>query len=194
MQNDLDEMINECKSSEERAKKAMVDAARLADELRAHAEVAANAEKSKKSMEAQMKEMQARLDEAEKDSIKGGKKYITKLEGKCKDLEHELENEIRKGAEHARSSKKAERKIKELQFQAEEEKKNFDRMHELVDQLQNKLATYRKQLEDSEEIASMNLTKFKKAQQELEDADDKVRAAEQQVQKLRAKIRSGTPV
>lgn len=31
---DLDEMLNEAKSSEEKAKKAMVDAARLADELR----------------------------------------------------------------------------------------------------------------------------------------------------------------
>ncbi|XP_022644833.1 myosin heavy chain, muscle-like isoform X2 [Varroa destructor] len=194
LQNDLDEMINECKASEERAKKAMVDAARLADELRAHADVATNAEKSKKTMEAQMKDMQARLEEAEKDSIKGGRKYIVKLESKCKDLEHELENEIRKGAEHARSSKKAERRIKELQFQAEEEKKNFDRMHELVDQLQNKVSTYRKQLEDSEEIASMNLAKFKKAQQELEDADERVRSAEQQIQKLRSKIRSGTPL
>merc|ERR1712242_673126 len=37
---DLDEMASECGLSEEKAKKAMVDAARLADELRQEQEVA----------------------------------------------------------------------------------------------------------------------------------------------------------
>ena len=35
MQADLDNMLASCKNSEEKAKKAMVDAGRLADELRA---------------------------------------------------------------------------------------------------------------------------------------------------------------
>merc|ERR1719435_208486 len=48
---DLDEMLNEAKNSEEKAKKAMVDAARLADELRAEQEHAQAQEKMKKSLE-----------------------------------------------------------------------------------------------------------------------------------------------
>ena len=35
LQSDLDEMLNKAKNSEEKAKKTMVDASRLADELRA---------------------------------------------------------------------------------------------------------------------------------------------------------------
>lgn len=43
----------------------MVDAARLADELRVEQEFAQSQEKAKKAIEAQMKELQARLEVAE---------------------------------------------------------------------------------------------------------------------------------
>lgn len=81
-QADLDEMLNEAKNSEEKAKKAMVDAARLADELRSEQEHALQQEKMRKAMEQQMKDLQARLDEAEAAALKGGKKIIQKLEQK----------------------------------------------------------------------------------------------------------------
>merc|ERR1712079_143184 len=42
MQADLDNMLASCKNSEEKAKKAMVDAGRLADELRAEQDHAAS--------------------------------------------------------------------------------------------------------------------------------------------------------
>merc|ERR1712061_894664 len=45
---DLDEMTNEAKMSEDKAARAMVDAARLADELRCEQELAMNLEKDKK--------------------------------------------------------------------------------------------------------------------------------------------------
>lgn len=75
-------MLNEAKNSEEKAKKAMVDAARLADELRSEQEHALQQEKMRKAMEQQMKDLQARLDEAEAAALKGGKKIIQKLEQK----------------------------------------------------------------------------------------------------------------
>merc|ERR1712107_476903 len=49
LQAEIDDMLHRAKSSEENAKKAMVDAARLADELRAeqdHVSVQANAKRS----------------------------------------------------------------------------------------------------------------------------------------------------
>merc|ERR1712107_754600 len=53
---DLDEMTNEAKMSEDKAARAMVDAARLADELRCEQELAMNLEKDKKLLEAQCKD------------------------------------------------------------------------------------------------------------------------------------------
>merc|ERR1711936_594986 len=81
---------------------------------------------------------------------------------------------------------RADRKIKELQFTQEEEQKNFERMTELVDKLQNKTRTYKKQIEDAEEIAALNLAKFRKAQQQLEEAEDRSHSAENQIGRLRA--------
>merc|ERR1739838_381574 len=55
---DLDEMANEASLSEDKAKKAMVDAARLAEELRGEQDLAAGFEKDRKLLECQVKDMQ----------------------------------------------------------------------------------------------------------------------------------------
>ena len=44
--------------------------------------------------------------------------------------------------------------------------------------LQGKIKTYKKQIEDAEEIAALNLAKFRKAQQELEETEERARLAE----------------
>ena len=44
---------------------------------------------------------------------------------------------------------------------------------------------YNKQIEEAEEIATLNLAKFRKAQQELEEAEERSRLAEEQIEGLR---------
>ncbi len=56
-------MANETYISEDRAKKAMVDAARLADELRGEQDIAQAYEKEQKLLECQIKDIQQRLDD-----------------------------------------------------------------------------------------------------------------------------------
>merc|ERR1711970_1113761 len=87
MHADLDEMLSEARNSEEKAKKAMVDAARLADELRAEQEHAQNQEKMRKGLEVQVKELEIRLEEVESNAIKTTRKTIAKLEGRVRELE-----------------------------------------------------------------------------------------------------------
>ena len=58
---------------------------------------------------------------------------------------------------------------------------NHERMQELVDKLQNKVKSYKKQIEEAEEIAALNLAKFRKAQQELEETEERARLAEAQI-------------
>ncbi|XP_059351921.1 myosin heavy chain, muscle-like isoform X8 [Daphnia carinata] len=189
---DLDDMINETKNSEEKAKKAMVDAARLADELRAEQDHAQAQEKQRKALEVQVKELQVRLDESENNAAKGGKKAIQKLEERVRGLEQELDGEQRRHADAQKNLRKSERRIKELTFQSEEDRKNHERMQDLVDKLQQKIKTYKRQIEEAEEIAALNLAKFRKAQQELEEADERAELADQAVSKLRAKGRGGS--
>ena len=67
----LEEMMGEAKMSEDKAQRTMMDAARLADELRAEQEVSMALERDKKLLEAQAKDAQARVDEAETSALKG---------------------------------------------------------------------------------------------------------------------------
>ncbi|XP_066140624.1 myosin heavy chain, muscle isoform X22 [Euwallacea fornicatus] len=192
LHSDLDELLNEAKNSEEKAKKAMVDAARLADELRAEQDHAQTQEKLRKALETQIKDLQVRLDEAEANALKGGKKAIAKLEQRVRELENELDGEQRRHADAQKNLRKSERRIKELSFQAEEDRKNHERMQDLVDKLQQKIKTYKRQIEEAEEIAALNLAKFRKAQQELEEAEERADLAEQAIAKFRAKGRAGS--
>merc|ERR1712007_99363 len=79
--------------------------------------------------------------------------------------------------EMMKGNQRAERKVKELQFAQDEDKKNQDRMSELANKLQAKIKTYNQQIEEAEEIAALNLAKFRKAQQELEEAEERSKMA-----------------
>merc|ERR1711897_76406 len=121
---DLDEMTGEAHMSEEKAQRAMVDAARLADELRAEQETAMMLERDRKLMEAQVKDMQAKVDEAEQNALKGGKKAMAKMESRIRELESEMDAESRRMGDAQKNLRKSERTIKELTFASDEDKKN----------------------------------------------------------------------
>merc|ERR1712190_118246 len=178
MQAEIDDMLHQAKNSEEKAKKAMVDAARLADELRAEQDHVSVLSKTKRSLETQMAEMENRLADANESAMRGGKNTMAKLESRIRELEIELGNVQTHTGDNMKGHQKAERKIKELQFQNDEDKKNQDRMSELASKLQQKIKTYKKQIEEAEEIAALNLAKFRKAQQELEETEDRAKLAE----------------
>merc|ERR1711890_183487 len=109
-----------------------------------------------------------RLAEANEVATKGGRNAMAKLESRIRELEIELGTVQSKTSETYKAFQKAERRIKELQFQTDEDHKNQDRMSELANKLQAKIKTYKKQIEEAEELAALNLAKFRKAQQELE--------------------------
>merc|ERR1711862_196835 len=187
---DLDETSAEARLCEDKASKAMVDAARLADELRAEQENAQNYEKNRRLGEAQVKDMHARLDESETTALKGGKKAMNKLESRIRELESELEAENRRLADGQKNLRRSERRIKELTFASDEDRKNHERMQSLVDALQAKIKSFKKQIEEAEEIAAMNLAKFRKVQGNLSDASERADLNEQALAKTRARGRS----
>ncbi|ROT74108.1 myosin heavy chain type 6a [Penaeus vannamei] len=113
----------------------MVDAARLADELRAEQEHAQTQEKMRKGLELSVKELQTRLEEFEATAHKTAEKPFSKLEARIRDLETQLDDEARRHADAQKNLRKCERRIKELSFQSEEDKKNHERMQDLVDKL-----------------------------------------------------------
>merc|ERR1712088_704411 len=112
MQAEIDDMLHQAKSSEEKAKKAMVDAARLADELRAEQDHVSVLSKTKRSLETQMAEMENRLADANESAMRGGKNAMAKLESRIRELEIELGNVQTHTGDNMKGHQKAERKIK----------------------------------------------------------------------------------
>jgi len=186
MQAEIDDMLHQAKGSEEKAKKAMVDAARLADELRAEQDHVGAQTNAKRALETQLGEIENRLAEATDAAMRGGRAAMSKLEAKVRELEVELGACQSRTSENAKLTQKSERKIKEMQFSNEEDRKNQDRMSDLASKLQAKIKTYKKQIEEAEEIAALNLAKFRKAQQELEESEERARLAEGQLSTVRA--------
>merc|ERR1719474_2226143 len=128
----------ECKSAEQKAKRAITDAAMMAEELKKEQDQSSHLERMKKNMESTVKDMQQRLDDAEQVALKGGQKQAQKLEHRIRELENELDSEQRRTAESVKATRKLERVVKEVSYQGAEDKKNLTRIRDLVGKLQVK--------------------------------------------------------
>merc|ERR1712226_820235 len=190
MSHDLDEMTAEAGMSDDKAQRAMVDAARLADELRQEQELAMALERDKKLLEAQVKDAQNRCDEAEQNALKGGKKAMAKMETRIRELESEMDAETRRCSDAQKNLRRSERTIKEYTYQMDEDRKNHERMQSLIDQLQGKIKSYKKQIEEAEEIAALNLAKYRQVQTNLTGSNERADLSEQALAKSRARARS----
>merc|ERR1711973_891505 len=178
LQAEIDDMLGQAKNSEEKSKRAMVDAARLADELRSEQDHATAESRGKRALDTQINELENRIADAEAAAMKAGKAAMSKLEMRLSSVQTQTQ-------ESYKGFQRAERRVKELQFQQDEDRKNNDRMGELATRLQSKVKTYKQQIEEAEEIAALNLAKFRKAQQELEETDERAKLAEQSMGVLR---------
>merc|ERR1712088_764118 len=148
IQAEIDAMLQAAKNAEEKSKKAMMDAARLADELRAEQEHVSSLSTGKNSLSNALGELEGRLADSENAALKGGKAAMSKMEGKIRELEAELAATQSRSGEAMKAFQRAERKAKELNFAQTEDKKNQDRMSELASKLQMKL-------EETEERAKL---------------------------------------
>merc|ERR1711902_181174 len=132
---------------------------------------------TKKTLENQLGEMEGRLADAEGRAMKEGKNALSKLELRIRELETELGSTQTQTVESVKAFQRSDRKVKELKFAQDEDKKNQDRMSDLANKLQQKIKTYKQQIEEAEEIAALNLAKYRKGQQELEETEERAKLA-----------------
>ncbi|KAL7372784.1 hypothetical protein ABVT39_022455 [Epinephelus coioides] len=189
LQSEVEDAVQEARNAEEKAKKAITDAAMMAEELKKEQDTSSHLERMKKNLEVSVKDLQHRLDEAENLALKGGKKQLQKLETRVRELEGEVEMEQKRAADTVKGIRKYERRVKELTYQTEEDKKTILRLQDLVDKLQLKVKAYKRQNEEAEEQANTHLAKLRKVQHELEEAQERADIAESQVNKMRTKSR-----
>merc|ERR1712183_254697 len=135
----MGESILRLRTQEETLMKAMNDAGRLADELRAEQEHSSMIEGLRKGLECQVRDLQTSLEEAEAIALRSGKKLVAKMETRIRDLENDLNTESKRHSETMNNAIRHERQAKELELQTEEDQKNMKRLQEMVEKLSNKV-------------------------------------------------------
>merc|ERR1711936_1509694 len=110
LQAEIDDALQAAKNSEDKSKRAMVDAARLADELRAEQDHVQAESRAKRSLDTQLGELENRLADAEAAAAKGGKSAMAKLEMKIRELEIELGSVQTRTADSYKAFQRAERR------------------------------------------------------------------------------------
>ena len=111
-------------------------------------------------------------------------KYLSimdKLVMRIRELEMELGAAKSRTSQNSRAFERANRRAKELQFQQDENQKNQNQMNDFVNKLQENLKTYKYQIEEAEEIAALNLAKYRKVQQQLEETEERAKLAGSQL-------------
>ena len=142
-------------------------------------EKASLAERRANALQAEVEEARSLLDSVERGKMQ--------TEAELSEARAAI-NEMTSINSRAASNKRAvesERRVKELSFQMEEDKKNQKQMSELATKLQVKIKNCKKQIEEAEEIAALNFAKFRKAQQELEETEERANMAEAQLSTVR---------
>ena len=115
------------------------------------------------------------------------------METRIRELESEIDAENRRQADAQKNLRKSERRVKELTYTQDEDRKNNERMQALIDQLQGKIKSYKKQIEEAEEIAALNLAKYRQVQNNLAASTEQADLTEQAVAKARARSASVAP-
>uniref|UniRef100_A0A4W5QCC5 Myosin heavy chain 7 n=1 Tax=Hucho hucho TaxID=62062 RepID=A0A4W5QCC5_9TELE len=187
LQTEVEEAVQECRNAEEKAKKAITDAAMMAEELKKEQDTSSHLERMKKNMEQTIKDLQHRLDEAEQIAMKGGKKQVQKLENRT--------DEDRKNMTRLQDLvDKLQLKVKAYKRSAEEavsvDLPIILGIFCLYDSIGLCFCCDACCVSVSqEEQANNHLGKFRKIQHELDEAEERADIAESQVNKLRAKSR-----
>merc|ERR1711976_513652 len=113
-------------------------------------------------------------------------------ETRIRELESELDAENRRLGDASKNLRKSERRVKELTYTIDEDKKNHERIQALIDQLQGKIKSYKKQIEEAEEIAALNLAKYRQTSTVLMSSQENADTAEQSLAKMQTRARSAS--
>lgn len=187
---DYDEITKELRISDERYQRVQAEIKHTVEILHEEQERVVKIETIKKSLEIEVKNLSVRLEEVEANAIVGGKRIISKLEARIRDMECELDEEKRRHAETIKILRKKERTVKEVMIQCEEDQKNIALLQESLDKTCQKVMIYKKQVHEQEGMSQQSVTRVRRFQRELEAAEDRADSAESNLSLIRAKHRT----
>lgn len=190
LQSDYEEVHKELRNVDEKYNRTIIELKSTKDLLVEEQERIVKIESIKKSLEMEVHNLQVRIEEVEANALAGGRRVISKLEARIKDIEIEFEEEKRRHSETQKIYRRKELRLRELILQVEEDQKTISMLNDSVEKLSEKVKMYKRQLDEQEGMSQQNLSRVRRFQRELEAAEDRADAAESNLSMIRAKHRS----
>ncbi|GIX77020.1 paramyosin, long form [Caerostris extrusa] len=190
LHSDYEEISKELRVSDERYNRVIVELKSTKDILIEEQERSIKMESIKKSLEVEVRNLQIRIEEVETNALAGGRRVVSKLEARIRDIEIELDEEKKRHAESIKIMRKKEHRVKELLLQTEEDHKTITMLNDAVEKLTEKVKVYKRQLTEQEGMTAQNLTRVRRFQRELEAAEDRAEQAESNLTFVRSRHRT----
>ncbi|KAJ3605539.1 hypothetical protein NHX12_027584 [Muraenolepis orangiensis] len=164
IQGEVDDIVQEARNAEDKAKKAITDAAMMAEELKKEQDTSSHLERMKKNLEVTVKDLQHRLDEAENLAMKGGKKQLQKLETRTE--------------EDKKNGCRLQDLVDKLQLKVKAYKRQSEEAEEQANSYLSKCRKVQHELEEAEERADIAETQVNKLRAKSRDGGKGKEAAE----------------
>uniref|UniRef100_A0A665X8V9 Myosin-9 n=1 Tax=Echeneis naucrates TaxID=173247 RepID=A0A665X8V9_ECHNA len=148
-------------------------------------------EGARSQLDRQNKELKLKLQELEGTIKSKYKSSITILEAKIAQLEEQLDIESKERQQASRLARRAEKKLKEVLLQVDDERRNTEQFKDQADKTNNRMRQLKRQLEEAEEELTRANAYRRKLQRELDDAAESADAMNREVSSLKSKLRRG---
>ncbi|XP_053219828.1 myosin-10-like isoform X3 [Podarcis raffonei] len=189
LEEELDEEQSNMELMNDRYRKLSMQVETLTTELAAERSFSQKAENARQQLERQNKDLRAKLGEMDSSVKSKYKMAIATLESKVAQLEEQLEQESRERILSGKLVRRAEKKLKEVILQVDEERRNADQYKDQVEKSHLRLKQLKRQLEEAEEEASRANASRRRMQRELEDVTESAESMNREVTSLRNRLR-----
>eukprot|EP00069_Balaena_mysticetus_P008712 bmy_01175T0 len=191
LEEELEEEQGNTELVNDRLKKANLQIDQINTDLNLERSHAQKNENARQQLERQNKELKVKLQEMEGAVKSKYKASITALEAKIAQLEEQLDNETKERQAACKQVRRAEKKLKDVLLQVDDERRNAEQYKDQVDKASTRLKQLKRQLEEAEEEAQRANASRRKLQRELEDATETADAMNREVSSLKNKLRRG---
>uniref|UniRef100_A0A8I3P4Q1 Myosin heavy chain 14 n=3 Tax=Canis lupus familiaris TaxID=9615 RepID=A0A8I3P4Q1_CANLF len=191
MEEELEEEQSNAELLNDRYRKLLLQVESLTTELSAERSFSAKAESGRQQLERQIQELRGRLGEEDAGARARQKMVIAALESKLAQAEEQLEQESRERILSGKLVRRAEKRLKEVVLQVEEERRVADQLRDQLEKSNLRVKQLKRQLEEAEEEASRAQSVRRRLQHELEDVTEASESMNRELNTLRNRLRRG---
>ncbi|KAM6452400.1 myosin-10-like isoform 1-T1 [Liasis olivaceus] len=188
LEEELDEEQSNMELMNDRYRKLSMQVETITTELAGERSFSQKAENARQQLDRQNKDLRAKLGEMDSSVKSKYKMAIATLESKLAQLEEQLEQESRERMLSGKLVRRAEKKLKEVILQVDEERRNADQYKDQVEKGHLRLKQLKRQLEEAEEEASRANASRRRMQRELEDITESAESMNREVTTLRNRL------